>query len=108
MPVASDRLRQLQQMLEKSPQDTFLLYGIAMEHKKAGDVGPALEYFDRVIQLDPGYCYAYHQRGLLHESVGGAEAAKRSYREGVEAARRKGDAHAQGEIEAALSMVEEG
>jgi Tfp pilus assembly protein PilF len=106
MPVASDRLRQLQQMLEKSPRDTFLLYGIAMEHKKAGEVAPALENFDRVIELDPGYCYAYHQRGLLHESAGDVEAAKRSYREGVEAARRKGDAHAQGEIQAALDMVE--
>ncbi len=106
MPGATDRLRQLQQMLERNPQDTFLLYGIAMEHKKAGEVGPALEYFDRVIQLDPGYCYAYHQRGLLHESTGDAEAARRSYREGVEAARLKGDAHAQGEIQAALDMVD--
>ena len=106
MPAVSDRLRQLQHMLEKSPQDTFLLYGIAMEHKKAGEHAPALEYFDRVIQLDPGYCYAYHQRGLLHESVGDAEAAKRSYREGVEAARRKGDAHAEGEIQAALDMLD--
>ena len=106
MPVASDRLRQLQQMLEKSPQDTFLLYGIAMEHKKAGEAKPALEYFDRVIALDPGYCYAYHQRGLLHESTGDVEAARRSYREGVEAAKRKGDAHAQGEIQAALDMID--
>ena len=106
MPVVSDRLRQLRQMLEKAPQDTFLLYGIAMEHTKAGDVAPALEHFDRVIELDPGYCYAYHQRGLLHESTGDVEAAKRSYRAGVEAARRKGDAHAEGEIQAALDMID--
>lgn len=106
MPAVSDRLRQLQQMLERSPQDTFLLYGIAMEHKKAGDAAPALEYFERVIQLDPGYCYAYHQRGLLHEATGDVEAARRSYRQGVEAAQRKGDAHAQGEIQAALDMLD--
>ena len=104
--TGGDRLRQLQQMLDKTPQDTFLLYGIAMEHKKAGDAARAVEFFDRVIQLDPGYCYAYHQRGLVHESTGDLEAAKRSYREGVEAAIRKGDAHAQGEIQAALEMVE--
>ena len=29
MPAVSDRLRQLQQMLEKSPQDTFLLVLVA-------------------------------------------------------------------------------
>ena len=104
--TGSDRLRQLQQMLEKSPEDTFLLYGIAMEHKKAGDAERAVEYFDRVIRLDPGYCYAYHQRGLVHENTGDVEGAKQSYRDGVAAAMRKGDAHAQGEIQAALDMIE--
>jgi Tfp pilus assembly protein PilF len=92
-------------MLEKNPTDTFLLYGIAMEHKKAGDAARAVEYFDRVIALEPGYCYAYHQRGLVHEMTGDAEAAKRSYREGIEAARRTGDAHAEVEIQAALDMA---
>jgi len=106
MPVISDRLRQLQQMLEKSPDDPFLVYGIAMEHKKAGEAERAVEFFERVIRLDPGYCYAYYQRGLVHEGRGDAEAAKQSYREGVQAAIRKGDAHAQGEIQAALDMVE--
>ena len=93
-------------MLAREPNDTFLLYGIALEHKKAGEHAPALEYFDRVIQLDPGYCYAYHQKGLVFESIGDLDAAKASYRAGIEAARTKGDAHAQGEIEAALAMIE--
>ncbi len=99
------RLGQLERMLEKSPDDTFLLYGIALEHKKAGDTARAIEFLDRVIALDPGYCYAYHQRGLACEMDGDIEAARRSYAAGVEAARRKGDAHAEGEIRAALDMV---
>jgi len=36
-----------------------------------------------------------------------AGAARRSYREGIEAAARKGDLHAKGEIEAALDMLGE-
>ena len=44
----SDRLRQLQKMLERQPDDAFLLYGVAMEHKKAGDAAGALEYLGRV------------------------------------------------------------
>ena len=106
MPATSDRLEKLQQMLAKDPNDTFLLYGIAMEHKKINDPARALEFFDRVTRLDPGYCYAYHQKGLVHESQGDADAAKRAYREGIEAAIKKGDDHARGEIEAALSMIE--
>jgi tetratricopeptide (TPR) repeat protein len=102
----SERLGKLQQLLEKSPGDTFLLYAIAMEHKKAGDSGAALEYFDRVILHDWGYCYAYHQKGLLLESLGKVEEAREAYKRGIEAAGKKGDLHAQEEIAAALSMIE--
>ena len=59
-----------------------------------------------MIALDPGYCYAYHQKGLTFESAGDTEQAKSAYRAGIAAAKQKGDAHAQGEIEAALSMIE--
>lgn len=103
----SDRLRKLQAMLEKQPNDAFLLYGVALEHKKAGRATEAIHFLDRVIQVDPEYCYAYHQKGLVHESTGDAGAARRSYREGIEAATRKGDLHAKGEIEAALDMLGE-
>lgn len=98
-------MRQLQQMLQLQPDDPFLLYGMAMEHKKGGDSAAALEYLRRVTQKDPDYCYAYYQRGLVHESQGDTEAARQSYREGIEAADRARDAHARGEIEAALEML---
>src|SRR5688500_8057883 len=102
----SPRMAQLQQMLQRSPDDPFLLYGMAMEHKKAGDASSALEYLQRVTQKDPNYCYAYYQRGLVHESQGDTDAARRAYRDGIEASDRAGDAHARGEIEAALQMLE--
>jgi tetratricopeptide (TPR) repeat protein len=104
--AVSERMQKLQKMLEKEPNDTFLIYGIAMEHKKANQFPEALGFFQRVIELDPGYCYAYHQQGLIHEAAGDVEAARKAYRDGIAAAQRKGDAHAQGEIEAALAMIE--
>ncbi len=104
--ATTERMQQLQKMLEREPTDTFLLYGLALEYKKAGDAPRAIQFLDRVIQLDPGYCYAYHQRGLIHEDTGNIEAAKKSYREGITAAAKKGDAHAKDEIQAALMMIE--
>ena len=101
----SDRLQKLSQMLERAPDDTFLLYGLALEHKKLGDAARAIELLDRVIGLDPGYCYAYHQKGLAWESLGDEGAAQAAYRAGIDAARQKGDAHAEEEIKAALSMI---
>jgi Tfp pilus assembly protein PilF len=105
-PVTSPRMRQLQKMLESQPDDAFLLYGVAMEHKKAGEPALALESFDKVLRRDPNYCYAYYQRAQVHESLGDVEAAKRSLREGLEAADRSGDGHARQEIEAALALLE--
>src|SRR4051794_19183256 len=99
-------MKKLAAMLEKQPNDTFLLYGMALEFKKANNAPRAIEYLDRVIQLDPGYCYAYHQKGLVYEAEGDTESARRSYRDGVDAAVKKGDEHARGEIQAALDMLE--
>ena len=102
----SERLEKLQRMLEREPDDPFLLYGIALEHKKLGDSEKAIEFLDRTIARDAGCCYAYHQKGLVYESAGDVESAKRAYRAGVAAAEKKGDAHAKEEIAAALAMIE--
>ena len=102
----SDRMRQLQQMLQRQPDDPFLLYGLAMEYKKANQPDLAIEHFDRVLRRDPNYCYAYYQRAQVHESLGDVEAARQSLRDGLGAADRSGDAHARSEIEAALSLLE--
>jgi tetratricopeptide (TPR) repeat protein len=99
------RLAQLQKMLDTSPADAFLLYGIAMEHKKVGDVNQAIAYFDRTIAADPLYCYAFYQKGQVLESSGSEDAARQAYRAGIDAASKKGDAHARGELEAALDLL---
>jgi Tfp pilus assembly protein PilF len=101
------RMAQLRHLLEKSPRDPFLVYGLAMEFKKAADPARAIEHFDRTIEIDPAYAYAYYQKGQVQESTGDIDAAKRTYRDGIEAAKKKGDAHAAGEIEAALSTLED-
>jgi tetratricopeptide (TPR) repeat protein len=99
-------MRQLQQMLAKEPNDTFLLYGTALEYKNANEPARAIEYLDRVIGLDPGYCYAYHQKGLICEAIDDLPAARAAYKAGVEAAKKKPDNHALQEIQAALDMIE--
>lgn len=99
------RLQQLEKMLEREPNDAFVLYGIALEYKKMNDSAKAIEYLDRTVRADPGYCYAYFQRGQVQESLGDVESARQTYRDGIEAAQRKGDAHAQGELEGALQAL---
>ena len=101
----SERLEKLLGLLERDPSDAFVLYGIALEHKKSGDGPRAIEFLDRTIAADAGYCYAYYQKGQVLESLGDSGAARETYQAGIAAAQRKGDAHAQSEIEGALSML---
>lgn len=93
-------------MLERNPRDTFVLYGIGMEHKKSGDLVKSLEYLRRVIEVDPSYSYAYYQQGQVLEQQGDTGAARSAYLAGIDAAKRINDAHAQGELESALALLE--
>ena len=107
MPEATTpRMEQLQKLLAREPNDPFLIYGLALEWKKAGNPKQAIELLDRVIAIDPSYCYAYFQQGQIHESAGNIEAAKAIYRKGIDAARQKGDNHALSELQAALMDIE--
>ena len=102
----SERMQKLTALLERDPNDSFLLYAIALEHKKAGEHAAALDWFDRVIAKDPGYSVAYHQAALTHEAAGAMEPATEMYRRGIAAATKKGDHHAAEEMQGALSMIE--
>ncbi len=99
-------MEKLRGMLDKSPGDTFLLYAVAQEYRKAGDYPAALDYFGQVLRLDPAYCVAYHQAALTQEAAGDVDSARKLYHEGIAAAEKKGDLHARDEMAAALSMVE--
>jgi Tfp pilus assembly protein PilF len=102
----SDRLEKLHVLLEHDPADSFLIYAIALEHRKAGQHATAIEWFDRTIAKDPSYCAAYHMAAQTHEDAGDVEAAKKSYRAGIAAAAKKGDSHAAAEMQAALDLLE--
>ena len=106
MPATTDRMQKLQAMLAKDSADPFLLFAMGMEHKKVGNTADAVTWFRKTLEKDPGYCVAYHQAALAYEDGGDIEAAKRTYHEGIAAARKKGDNHAADEMEAALSMIQ--
>lgn len=102
----SERMQKLLGMLEKTPDDAFVLYGVGLEYKKEGEFEKAVDYLDRVIAVDPGYCYAYYQKGQVYEEMGKIQDARHVYKIGIAAAGKKGDAHAKGELESALLMIE--
>lgn len=97
---------QLEALLAKSPDDTFLLYGLAQEHAKAGDTDTACSLYDRVIALDPHYCYAYFHKARALEDAERTDEAIATLRLGVAAAREANDQKALGEIGSFLDELE--
>ncbi len=92
-------------MLEREPADPFLLYGVAMEHKKAGRSLDAVRFLEKTIAADSGYCYAFYQLGQLFELLEKPDDARKWYQNGIKAAHIKGDDHARSELETALAML---
>jgi len=98
-------IEQLEKLLAATPDDPFLLYGLAQEHAKRRDVPRSLELFDRCLAADAAYCYAYfHKARVLHEAGRTAEAAQ-VLRQGAAAAKQAGDGHALAEISGFLDEI---
>lgn len=92
------RLDQLKQLLDDSPDDSFLLFAVAKEYEKLGDDQQALHWFEQLHNHDPAYVGLYYHLGKLHERLGQHARAFHTYSEGMEVARQQGDQHALSEL----------
>jgi len=103
--MAASRLMALKDMVAQNPRNSFLRYGLAMEYRNAGDLEGAAEEFRALMEADPDYVAAYFHGGQTLEKLGRGDEAREVYRNGREAAHRKGDHHARAEIAAALELM---
>jgi tetratricopeptide (TPR) repeat protein len=102
----SDRLSQLRNLLDKDPQDAFCMYGIAMEYSKSRNHLEAIAWFDRTMEVDPSYCYAWYHKARVQEQSGDTAGARKTLEEGLVQADEAGDLHAQEEMKALLQDLE--
>src|ERR1700722_18255523 len=101
------RMTQIEAMLAEDPDDAFLRYGLGMEHASAGDDAACVEVLCDLIArtaADP-YIPAFLQAGQALVRLDRIAEACDVLRKGVEAARRSGDTHAQGEMQGLLDSI---
>ena len=98
-------IAQLEKLLAANPNDAFLLYGMAQEHAKSGNHALAIEWYDRCLKADPGYCYAYFHKARTQADAGKTADAVATLKAGAAAAKRACDAHAASEIAAYLDEL---
>lgn len=92
------RIVQLQQFLEESPGDNFLIHALALEFIKAEEQEKAVECFVQNLTANPSYVPTYYHYGKLLENMGNADAAIDIYAKGMEMAKAAGDQHAFSEL----------
>lgn len=103
-----DRIERLKTMVEKNPQDSFPLYGLAMEYRKREEYDSAVAIFRRLLQQQPDYTAAYFHLGMTLRALGQASEATEVFQKGIEITGARGESHAQEELRAALAELGEG
>ena len=103
--MATNRLEMLKQMVSQDPNNSFARYGLAMELANSGELRDGVAEFRALLERDEDYAAAYYHFGQALEKAGEVEQARAVYEKGIEVTTRKGDLHARGEIEAALSLL---
>ncbi len=100
-----DRLATFRGFIERTPQDPFPRYGLAMEHRTRGELDLAWAAFNDLIEKFPTYVASYLMAGGTLVSLGRKDEAAAIYRRGIEVATTARDQHARGELESALSEL---
>ena len=101
----SERIEQLQKLLKADPNDPFCLYGLAQEYGKQGDHEQAVAWYDRTLQADANYCYAYYHRAKSLDELDRTEEARETLERGIERAQAVGDEKALGELAGYLDAL---
>jgi thioredoxin-like negative regulator of GroEL len=99
------RRQKLEAMLADSPDDTFLQYALAMQCAADGDDPGAAERMAALLENDPHYVPAYFQLAQIVVRSGETDRARQLLTRGIEAARRAGDDHAEGEMRGFLEQL---
>jgi predicted Zn-dependent protease len=105
MPATSKRLEFLQKHTASGAADAFAWYGLAMEYRALDRHDEALAAFVSLRDKSPDYVPMYLMCGQMLEKLGRMDDARQWLTAGIEAARTKGDSHALGELEGALTAL---
>ncbi len=101
------RMMQIEAMLAEDPDDAFLRYGLAMEHASAGDDAACVDVLRDLIARTTAspYIPAFLQAGQALVRIDRIAEACEVLRKGIEASRKSGDSHAQGEMQGLLDSI---
>jgi cytochrome c-type biogenesis protein CcmH/NrfG len=100
-----DRITMLSEVLSQDPNNVFARYGLAMEYSNSGQMNEAIEEFHKLLSAHPDYAAGYFMAAQTLLKTDQREDAIKMLQQGIAAAQRKGDSHAQSEMQAMLDEM---
>lgn len=100
-----DRIATLAEILAQDPNNVLARYGLAMEYANSGQPDRALDEFGKLLSTNPDYAAGYFMAAQTLVKANRSEEAKQMLRDGIAAAQRKRDSHAQSEMQAMLDEI---
>ena len=100
-----DRLAMLSELLGQDPNNAFARYGLAMEYSNSGQLEQAIDEFHKLLSTNPDYTAGYFMAAQTLMKSDRPEEARKMLQDGIATAQRKGDGHAQSEMQAMLEEI---
>ncbi len=100
-----NRIETLTEVLSQDPTNAFARYGLAIEYSNSGQMKQAIEEFEKLLSAHPDYTAGYFMAAQTMAKSGRQDEAVNMLREGITVAAKKGDTHAQSEMQAMLDEM---
>jgi Tfp pilus assembly protein PilF len=104
--MATPSVESLEKLIGTPRDGALLRFSLGTEYLKSENYEKAAEYLRQAVAKDPGYSAAWRALGKALESSGQTEEALAAYRDGIAAARKKGDKQAEKEMNVFARRIE--
>ena len=101
-----DPAQRFEALLASGKDGALLRFGLGMHYLKSGEAARAAEHLRRAVELDRDYSAAWKLLGKALAESGERAGAIEAYRNGIEAAGRRGDKQAAKEMTVFLRRLE--
>ena len=103
--TTSSRIDSLRKLLERNPNDTRALFGLANEFEKDAQWNDVVEHLGRYLQLTDDEGNAWGRLAKALRETGRDQEAREAYRKGIEVARAHGHPSMAAEFEETLDEL---
>jgi tetratricopeptide (TPR) repeat protein len=103
--MTQSRIEQLKAILAQDPGNQLTRYALGMEYSGTGEIDAAVAEFKQLLQANPDYANAYFMAAQALAGAGRREEARQMLTDGIAAAQRSGNQHAQSEMQQMLEDI---